>query len=128
MLLAIDRSAQPAADAAAVLLGRDLWIEPLRAFRDRCEHRHLSRPPLWRFAWGPSAAWDARLWLSTSLEGRILRTRAGSLTLKIERNLDAATLAMASSAFTKGVADLRQHGLLSGSAPSILAPVAHEYE
>jgi hypothetical protein len=109
-LLRVPGSAHAASDTAACLLGRNLWLPPLAEFRD---YLLVSgeRPHLWTFNFGPSAAWDGRLWNALALSARLLRTRAGSLSRCITVHASPWSLQMNKRRFNEGLADLTRSGL-----------------
>ncbi len=125
-LHAIDASPFPSADGAAILLGHDLWIEPLLQFRAALSKNGDAPPSLWRFAWEPSAQWDARHWLALPVDARILRARAGSPAHHIERRLTATTLQMPTVTFSTAMRTLCEAGAQRDGDAYILEPVAPE--
>lgn len=97
-------------DAAACLLGLDLWRGPLARYRN-----HLTatgeRPHLWTFSFGPSRAWEASRWSSLTLPARTVRARAGHLDRPLRTRLTAWSLGMEPSAFREGLTGLQNAGL-----------------
>lgn len=123
-LLGLEASPQPSADGAAVLLGHDLRVEPVRRYHDALVARRDPPPPLWQFSWESGAPWNVRRWLALPFEARQLRARAGSLTQNVERRLDPATLALDRRSVRRGLAFLRDAGLARGDERVDLAPIA----
>lgn len=123
-LSSIDASAFPAADGTALLLGHELWIEPLVAFRDELVRSAERPPPLWQFSWGPSARWDAESWRALPLCARIVRARAGSLSHRVERRLTASALDLPSAQFFCGLIALQKAGMASDGLPFTLEAIA----
>lgn len=120
----IDASPQPSADGAAILLGHDLRIEPLRRFHEALTASGDAPPPLWQFSWEPHDTWDANAWLALPLEARVLRTRAGSPMRYVGRRLDPSVLQLDRAFVARGLAALRDAGLAHGLDRISLDPVA----
>jgi hypothetical protein len=116
-LTRIPGSAHATADTAACLLGRDLWYPPLRTFRDYLE-RTGERPHLWTFAFGPSSAWDCGAWNALSLRARIVRARAGSLCVAVDRHVSAWSLDMDKRSFSAGLRELEERRACVFAGPS----------
>ena len=125
-LCAIDTSPFPSADCAAILLGHDLWIEPLLRFRNDLDKNGDAPPPLWRFPWSPSAQWDSRPWLSLPINARILRMRAGSPGHRIARRLTPALVEMSEATFRVAVRTLCDAGVQQQDGALIMDPIAPE--
>jgi hypothetical protein len=122
----IDASPYPAPDGAALLLGHDLWIEPLVRFREEVERTGDDPPPLWQFPWMPSRAWNVSAWLELPVEARILRARAGSLTHDVTLRATARGLALPAAEFSHGLDALRGTGAASDTRPVVLRAVSEE--
>lgn len=122
----IDASPYPAADGAAMLLGHDLWIEPLVRFREELERTDDDPPPLWQFPWMPSRAWNVCAWLELPVEARILRARAGSLTHTVTLRATARGLVMPAAAFSRGFDALKGAGSANDTHPTVLGAVSEE--
>ena len=125
-LRAIDASPFPSADGAAILLGHDLWIEPLLRFRSDLLKSGDAPPSLWRFAWEPSARWDSRRWLALPIDARMLRVRAGSPAHRIERRLTARALEMRPATFSASMRALCDAEVVRKEDRYVLDPVAPE--
>ena len=105
------------ADTTAVVLGLDLWRDEIERWRDlfSCE---AERPSMWRFAFGPSASWETRLWRSLPLEVRVLRAHVGSLAHEIAA--DGIMRSGIKLAKDDGrLETLRQVGLVDGSGSRV---------
>ncbi len=126
-LARIEASPRPSADGAAILMGHDLWIEPLVQYREELEKSADAPPPLWRFPFRPSAAWDSKRWLALPMEARVVRARAGSLAHRIETRFDAQMLEMKAQDFSSGLSALTVAGFATRD-PRALEPLASEDE
>lgn len=122
VLQRIPGNPRASADAAACLLGLDLWRGPLVAYRDYLRATG-ERPHLWSFAFGPSGAWDASRWSALPLSARLVRARAGSLDRTLFARPTAWNLDMKASQFRDGCNRLLKSGLAKRRAND-----AYEFE
>lgn len=96
-------------DVSAVLLGHDLWHGELLRTSER--FAQIGAPPLWHFAFQPSARWETARWLALPLDARVLRCRIGALTTSIGVTPAAqARCGMAPTTFTGALDALRASG------------------
>ena len=97
-------------DAAACLLGEDLWFEPLRTFRTYLESTG-ERPHLWGFSFGESARWPSGTWRSLSLNARLARARMGSLAHASDWVFAPAAIGYSGRDLRAALAELRAAGI-----------------
>ena len=106
----VPQSPFPAADAAACVLGRDLWIPPFAAFRDYLMSTG-ERPHLWTFTFEPSGTWDTTSWLHLSIGARIVRARGASLKARIVADVSSQRLCLPKRAVADGLRELEAAGM-----------------
>jgi hypothetical protein len=123
----ITRSGFAVNDVAAVVLGLNLWRDEIQKWRDRFAAER-ERPSMWRFAFGPSAAWDTMRWRALPLEARVLRARVGSLAHEVHsEGLARATLPAVRT--KKSLRVLVANGFAEGADASLhFRPVASPHE
>lgn len=116
-LTALERSVTgpfPVQDAAAILLGKVLWIGPLleyRAYAERLERR----PHLWRFPFSESGRWNSDRWSELSLNARIVRARLGALDRARAFFWSPEAVSMPARTFEEGVGELQRANLAERS-------------
>ncbi len=114
----VPQSPFPAADTAACVLGRDLWIPPFAAFRDDLIASG-ERPHLWTFTFQPSAAWDSTRWRSLSVDARVVRTRCGSPTRRIVVDASPQRLCMSKAVVAAALRELQSAGMYRAQADGV---------
>ncbi len=110
LVRALERSVTgpfPVQDAAAILLGKPLWIGPLLEYREYAD-RLERRPHLWRFPLLESGKWNSDRWLGLSLSARIVRARLGALDRAREFSWSPEPVAMPIRTFEEGVRELQR--------------------
>ncbi|HEY1681054.1 MAG TPA: DUF190 domain-containing protein [Candidatus Tumulicola sp.] len=118
-------SAHAGSDIAACLLGLNLWRGPLARYRD-----HLlvtrERPPLWAFTLGPSAEWNAALWLTLPMVARLVRTRVGRVDESIRTRPTVDSTGLTAALLRDGLRHLSQSAYLRKGPEDIhdFAPIA----
>jgi len=109
----IPGTAHSSADAAACLLGMDLWRGPLLLFRRSLEVTG-ERPHLWTFAFARSSAWEASRWNRLPFAARLVRARVGYLDRVVRASPTAWSLSVSAATFREGLDSLRNTGFAVG--------------
>jgi hypothetical protein len=116
----ISQSGFSASDASATILGLDLWRDELLVWRNSFA-TESTRPSMWQFAFGPSAAWETSSWRALPLEARVVRARLGSLAHEVLAD-GLVRIGLPASGIERWLTVLRTNGFAVGAGTSLHFP------